>query len=42
LEKLNKPKVNKKMEIKGKRGRKPKQSVSVETKKRGRPKKMAS
>lgn len=43
LEKLNKPKVNKKMIIKGKRGRKPK-ADKVESapsgKKRGRPKKV--
>jgi hypothetical protein len=45
LEKLNKPKVNKKMEIKGKRGRKPKEKLSItksENKKgRGRPRKIA-
>jgi hypothetical protein len=45
LEKLNKPKVNKKMEIKGKRGRKPKEKLSItksENKKgRGRPRKTA-
>ena len=41
LEKLNKPKVNKKMEIKGKKARKPKAAIEFSgTRKRGRPKKI--
>jgi hypothetical protein len=41
LEKLNKPKVNKKMEIKVKKARKPKAAIEFSgTRKRGRPKKI--